>query len=112
MPMFTPNLVGLLSLLVAAGLPYLVGLLTRGSWSAKTKGAVLLGLAFVKTVLEAWIVALAQGVPFDFWAVLYSTGISFVIAVGSWFGLLRNTDLAEKAQKSLIKDPTLDPWRH
>lgn len=98
-----PSLVGFLSIVVAVGLPYLVGLLSKPDWAPQVKGVLLLVLALVKTLLEAWIAALTAGVPFNFWAVLYSTGISFLIAVGAYFGLLKNTESLKRTQQAGVK---------
>lgn len=99
-----PSLLGVLGLILNFGLPLLVGLLTRPSWSPQIKGTVLLTIALVKTILEAWVLALASGVPFNFWSVLIATAINFAIAVAGWFGLLKGTSIAELAKNSLLKD--------
>lgn len=102
--MVQPSLLGVLGLILNFGLPLVVGLLSRPSWAPQIKGVLLLVVALVKTILEAWVLALASGVEFNFWTVLMATGLNFVIAVGSWFGLLKNTAIAEKAKNSLITD--------
>lgn len=114
LPLLTqPSLISVLSLLVAALLPYAAGLLSKQSWAPQVKGVILLSLAFSKTVVEQVIVALNSGAPFDFWAIVYSTFITFIIAVGAWFGLLKNTALANAAQKALVKDdPVYDPRQY
>jgi len=99
-----PSLLGVLGLILNFGLPLLVGLLTRPSWAPQVKGVILLAIALVKTVLEAWVMALASGAPFNIWAVLVATGVNFVIAVAAWFGLLKNTAIADMARNSLVKD--------
>jgi hypothetical protein len=99
-----PSLLGVLGLILNFGLPLVVGLITRPSWAPQLKGSLLLLVALVKTVLEAWVLALSSGVPFNFWAVLISTTVNFIIAVGAWFGLLKGTAIAELAKNSLLKD--------
>lgn len=99
-----PSLLGVLGLILNFGLPLLVGLVSRPSWAPQVKGVILLALALVKTVLEAWVLALASGVTFNLWSVLAATLMNFVLAVGAWFGLLKNTAIAEKARNSLVTD--------
>lgn len=101
---FAPDAGGLIGLLITLVLPLLVGLLTKQSWSGTTKGAVLLGLAAVKTVLEAWLMATNKNVAFDFVPIVYTTLINFVIAVTVHFGLLRKSSLQRKAQNSGVTD--------
>lgn len=105
-----PSFVSIVSLLASVGLPYLAGLVTKRSWPRQLKGLALLGLAFVKTVLEAVLAAIVAGVEFNIWTILYSTFVSFIVAVAAWFGILKNTKLAEAAQDALLKDdPEMDP---
>lgn len=102
--MVQPSLLGVLAFILNFGLPLVVGLLSRPSWAPQLKGTLLLLVALVKTVLEAWVLALSSGAEFNFWSVLIATAVNFVIAVGAWFGLLKNTAIAEMAKNSLIKD--------
>lgn len=80
------SLAGLLSLLVDVALPVLAALFMRTHWSASAKGLVLLAFAAVKSFAEAWIVAEHAGRAFDIGQVAYSIGVSFVIAVVSFYG--------------------------
>jgi len=105
--MIDPSPIGVLGLILNFGLPLLVGLITRPSWTPQVKGTLLLLVALIKTILEAWVVALSSGVPFNFWAVLTATAVNFILAVGAWFGLLKGTPLAELAKRSLVKDHDL-----
>lgn len=104
LPVFDPSPIGLLSLAINFVLPLIVGLVTKQSWSKTVKGVVLLFVAFVKTVLVAWLVALNAGQPFNLTMVLYTTLFNFAIAVAAYFGLLKDTPLANAAQRAGIKD--------
>lgn len=97
---FAPNLGGLIGLLIIVVLPLIVGLLTKQSWSAGTKGLVLLALAAIKSILEAWLAAVNTTASFAVVPVIYTTVINFLIAVAVHFGLLRNTSVGRKAQNS------------
>lgn len=108
---FAPDAGGLIGLLITLVLPLLVGLLSKQSWGTGTKGAILLGLAAVKTVLEAWLMATNKGVAFDFVPIVYTTLINFVIAVAVHFGLLRNTPVQRKAQNAGITDGPATDYR-
>ena len=101
---FEPNLGGLLSLAITIALPILVGLVTRRSTSAGVKAVLLLALAAVKTVLEAWLQAANTSVDFVWIPVAYTTAINFLIAVALHFGLFKPTGMAGAAQDSLVRD--------
>lgn len=101
---FTPNLGGLLSLAITIVLPILVGLATRRSTSAGAKAVLLLALAAVKTVLEAWLQAENTAATFEWVAVAYTTAINFGIAVALHFGLFKPTGVADAAQNTAVKD--------
>lgn len=95
--LFAPNLAGVLSLLLTFGLPLAAALFMRTTWSAMAKGLVLLGLAAVKTFLEAWLAAADVGVAFNWPTALYAVVVNFLLAVGFYFGLLRNTAVQQVA---------------
>lgn len=95
--MFTPNLVGFLSLLVSVVLPIIAALLMRPSWSAPVKGTVLLVVAFVKAVAEAAILDATDSGVVHWSLIVYTALASFLIAVGMYFGLLRGTQVQRTA---------------
>lgn len=101
---FAPNLGGLLSLAITIVLPILVGLVTRQSTAAGVKAVLLLGLAAVKTVLEAWLQAVNTDVVFDWVPVVYSVLINFGIAVAVHYGLFKPSGVSAAAQRSLVAD--------
>lgn len=102
---FAPNLGGLVGLLITFVLPLLVAVLTRQSWGAGKKGAVLLALAALKSILEAWLMAANTGVSFEFVPTVYTTVINFMIAVAVHFGLYRGTPLQRAAAARGVTDP-------
>jgi hypothetical protein len=103
LPVFSPTPGGLLSLAVTFVLPLVVGLVTKQSWKSWVKGVVLLFVAFLKTLLEAWLAGINAGVDVDMWALAYTTLVNFLIAVAAYFGLLKGTPLADAAQRAGVK---------
>lgn len=101
---FTPDLSGALSLAIMVALPILVGLITRASTSAGLKAVLLLGVAALKVIIEAWIVAANTGVDFDWFTVVVTTLINFVIAVAVHYGLWKPTGVTAAAQSTGIAD--------
>lgn len=95
---FRPDLGGLLGLAVTVLLPLAVGLVTTRTTSAGAKATLLLGLAAVKSVLEAWLQAVNTSVPFEAVPLVYATAISFGIAVAVHFGLFKPAGLAAALQ--------------
>ena len=103
--LFEPNLQGLLSLFLTFILPIIAALLIKSSWAAPVKGVVLLALSGVKAFAEAWIAAVNQGEPFAFYGVAYAILINFGIAVVSYFGILKGTNVQQRAiNGGLVKD--------
>jgi hypothetical protein len=87
----------------------LAALFMRASWSASTKGLVLLVLATVTAFLKAWICAVNSGEHFDVYRVLYADLINFGIAVVSYVGLLKNTPVQRSTLNSgPVKDRTIN----
>lgn len=95
--LFEPNLVGLLSLFLTILLPVLVGLLVRPSTPKHLKSLGLLGLASVKSVVEAY---LASDGGFDLTRTVYTVLINFGIAVVVHYGLLKPTGVSQAAQNT------------
>ena len=103
--LFEPNLKGLLSFVLAVALPTLAALLMKRSWLASIKGVVLLAIAAVKTIVESLV---AGGGSFDgFVELVYTVGLNFGVAVVAYFGLLRGTELQQRALDSGVKDPVV-----
>jgi len=103
LPVFDPSALGLLSLAINFVLPLIVGLVTKQHWSSTVKGVVLLFVSFVKTFLMTWLADLANHMTFNFTMVLYATLFNFAIAVAAYFGLLKDTPLANAAQRAGVK---------
>lgn len=68
---------------------------------------LLLALAAVKTVVEAWLQATTTDVPFQWIPIVYTTAISFGIAVAVYLGLYRPIGAAQSAQAVLVRDKAL-----
>ncbi len=101
--LFEPSLAGLISLVLTIGLPLLAAIFMKKKWDAGRKGLVLLALAAVKALIEAWLQA---GDAFAF-ATFYAVLVNFLIAVAMHFGLLRGTWLQREAIKAGLKDRAL-----
>lgn len=95
--LFAPTLAGVLSLVLTFLLPLVAALFMRTSWSAFSKGLVLLAVAAVKTFLEAWLIAVEASVGFNFAEVSYAVLVNFGLAVVFYFGLLKNTGAQQSA---------------
>lgn len=77
-----------LTLLLSVFLPMIVALVTKQVASGTLKSIVLLALAAVTGTLTT---IQANGGTFDWKAALTATIISFIVAVGTHFGLLKPT---------------------
>lgn len=91
---------GWISLALTLVLPLLVGLLTRPTTPGHVKGLGLLALSALKGVGEA---ALIGGADFNLGTVATTALVNFLAAVALYFGLLRGSPLAVKAQNSGLK---------
>ena len=104
-----PSLAGLLSLAVTFLLPVIAALFMRASWSPFAKGLVLLGAAVVKQFLEAWLAAVQNAVAFNFVTASYAAVVTFGMAVVSYFGILKRTDLQQAALRGgVVKSKVID----
>lgn len=103
-PMLTPSLPGFLSLIITVALPYLVAWLTKRSWSPVLKGSLLIALSFVKAIIEMWIDAANTGAAFNWWTVLYSALIAWVIAQVAYMTVIKNTALRERLVSTGVHD--------
>lgn len=102
---FAPNAGGLVGLVITFILPLVTAFLTRQSWGVGKKGTVLLALAAIKSIFEAWLMAANTGVDFDFVPTVYTTVVNFMIATAVHFGLYRGTPLQRAAAAAGVKDP-------
>ncbi len=100
MYLFDYSWAGIVSLLVAVVLPLVAALISKEAWSSTVKGLVLLLVAAVKSVAEAF---LAGPGTFDAPQVIYTVGINFGIAVLAYFGFLRGSSPQQAALQSLNK---------
>ena len=90
-----PIRVQYISLLVGVGLPLLVGLVTKASTSPGLKAILLAALAALSGFLNEWA---ASEDDFMWSTALVTALATFLVAVGSHFGLLKPTGLTAKAQ--------------
>jgi hypothetical protein len=101
--LYTLNLVGILLLFINVVLPLLVALVTRSSTPSSVKGVLLLALSAVSVLLTQWYDSAQAGEVIDWKTTLYNAVIAFVIAVASYFGLWRPTQV--RARLQAIGDP-------
>jgi len=94
---FTPNLAGLLSLVLMMAIPLGVGLVSTRITSAKTKALLLLLFMGLKVFIEAFIAALAAGVEFLPIPIIMNLVVNMVFAAGIHFGLWKPTGVADRA---------------
>lgn len=83
---YTPDLAGVLALVIQFVLPLLVGLVTTARVGAGVKAVLLLLLTAVTQLLTIWA---SDTVSFDWRRVLWQVGVGFVISVAAHFGLWR-----------------------
>lgn len=93
-------------LILAAGvvLPLLVGLVTTRVTSAGTKAVLLAALALVSQLAGELITSIQDGSSYDLGIGLTLGLGSFLVAVGTHFGIWKPTGLAGKAADALISD--------
>lgn len=80
-----------LTLLLSVILPMVVALITKSSASGTVKSVTLLALAAITGTLTAY--QQAGGGPLDVKMAIINTVVSFVIAVGIHFGLLKEINV-------------------
>lgn len=97
-----------LSLCASTVFPLLVGLVTKRTSDRRLKAVLLVLLAVLSQILVELAEALQKGSEYNLGQALVMGLVSFVIAVGTHYGLLEPTGLTEKAQKTLVKDRSLD----
>lgn len=91
-----PIRVQLISLLVGVGLPLVVGLVTKSTTSAGAKAIWLAALSAASGFLSEWA---NSGDDFMWSTALITWLATFVVAVGSHFGLLKPTGATDAVQK-------------
>lgn len=101
---YTPDLIGVLAILIQVALPLLVGLVTKLSTSSSFKAVLLLALTAVTQVLTAWYKATGAGEVFDWRTVLLNVVVWFGISVATHYGLWRPTGATAAAQNTMVTD--------
>lgn len=90
------DLAQLLALVVGTILPLLTGLVTKANAAAGVKAVVLLALAAVTGFLSNLVDALNTHAAFNVGSVFLTVLATFLVGVGSYFGLLKPTSLSAK----------------
>jgi hypothetical protein len=107
---FVPSWAGLVSLVLSFGLPVVVGLVTKASWTSSLKAMLLLAFQGVAQFLVAWQVADSAHSAFDWRGWLMSVGVGFVMSVAAHFGLWKPTGVSDTAQMMLVNDGHSDDY--
>lgn len=89
-----------ISLLIGTVLPLLVGLVTKWNADPGVRAVVLLVLSAVSSFGSSWLDAANGGAPFDAGATLLAVLATFLIGVGTHFGLWQPTGLAQIAKRN------------
>lgn len=94
-----------LSLCASTVFPLLVGLVTKRSTDPGVKAVLLALLAVLSQLLVELAEALQNGSAYNLGTALVLGLVSFLVAVGTHYGLLKPTGLDVKAQSALTHDP-------
>jgi len=92
--MHTFDLATVISLLVGTVLPVVVGRVTTVHTHPALKGATLLALSTITSVLTQWLDALNSGTPFLWQTVVVSSVLTFSTGVATHAGLWKHTPLS------------------
>lgn len=90
------DLAQILALVVGTILPLFTGFVTKSTATSGVKAVVLLGLAAVTGFLTNWIDAINTAAHFNVGTVFITVLATFLAGVGSYFGLLKPTQVAAK----------------
>jgi hypothetical protein len=85
------DLAQVLTLVVGVVLPLLTGAVTKQTASARLKAVVLLVLSADSTVVSGWLDAVTAHAHFNFGATLLTALGTFLIGVGTHYGIWRPT---------------------
>lgn len=96
---FTLDWVLVIQLLVSTVLPLLVGLVTKVATDGGVKAVILACLSLVTSLLAELGNALAEGTPYDLGVGLILALPTFIIAVSTYYGILKPTGIALKVQQ-------------
>lgn len=97
---FAPDLGGLLNLVITFVLPLIAALLMKRTWSTGAKGTILLAVSAIKSIIVAWLAAVNTAADFEWIPILYTTVVTFVIAVAVHFGFWKGTSVQQSAINS------------
>jgi hypothetical protein len=95
---FDISLAHALGLLLAVGLPLLVGLVTKTVTDAGKKAVLLAGLAALTGLVSEWAAAVNAGVVFNLGSAALVALFAFLAGVGMHFGLYKPTGISARLQ--------------
>lgn len=101
---YSPDLGGVLALVIQFILPLVVGLVTKVSTASSVKSVLLLALTALTQFVLSWQEAVEAAQTFDYGLVLWNVAVGFAISTAAHFGLYRGTGLTAKAQQTLVRD--------
>jgi hypothetical protein len=94
-----PDLALILGLVIAIGLPVLVGLVTKVTTNSSVKAILLAALSVGNGVLVEWVANINAGEVFNAGTALTIAFFSFISSVAIHFGLLKPTGVSAAVQK-------------
>lgn len=93
------ELAQVLSLLIGIVLPVLTGLVTKWQTAPGVRAMVLLGLSAVTSFLSEFLSSVTGGTTFDVGATLLAVLGTFIVGVGTQYGLWRPTGVSDAAKR-------------
>jgi hypothetical protein len=92
----TPSTATVVSVLVGTVLPWLTGRAVRIAAHPRVRGAVLLILTLVASVVTELGTAISSGAPYNLWQVLLDATWAYVLSVALHTGIYRHTALYQR----------------
>lgn len=89
-----------LTLMIGTVLPLIAGLVTRWNASPGARAITLLVLAAITSFLTMWLDAVTTGTPMDVGAALLTVLGTFLVGVGSHFGLWGPVGAADAVKRT------------
>lgn len=83
--------------------PIVIGLITKVSTSATVKAVLLAAVAALVGVGQGFIDT-PSGTPWVWQVAVFNGVLAYVVAVSTYFGLIKPTGVSDAAQRSLVKD--------
>jgi hypothetical protein len=89
-----------LALAIGTVLPLIAGLVTRSNATPGTRAIVLLVLSAITSFLTMWLDAITTGTPMDIGAALLTVLGTFLVGVGTHFGLWNAVGAADAVKRT------------